>query len=887
MLYDSSSLLVGQAEFYGSKKAWKILPLLVGKKNPYLSNGFKGASNDVSQIKSWWDYNPNFNIGISTGKENGILIIDIDGDEGLKCLNTWQAQGHDLLEKPTCVSISGRPSRFSLSFWYKYPIKYDIGSNAKRLNAGIDIRANDGYVVAPPSVHPNGGSKYTWIHWTDELAEVPQWVLILLLAASAGRKTKRGKDISVSPWREPKPDWENAREQYLYLTGQVHIDGQEEPFTAWATNAKKALKGTDSFDVCINQSFVWPDENSHRRWETLRSIVAQASALLFRNKDTSRGYTPTLLYALMSDHVQQIPGEDEDWDSICWNMCVAYYLLDKTQQEQERVEAAEVEVVSTSIVSQIIAGAKTWGGELANKKASPGLWGLNCTSPEEWIKQRLVVFCNDSYFVMNQNGFFNRHPVKKEQIIAKLRIAGLGGTVVSLTRTTKTGETPVTPANIIDSHGYHVSSVKGVVGTPERQGAYLDQTNDEILVIPLYWRRSDLEPVFDERCDAWLREFLGKEYERGVQWIAHSLDFEGGPICALSLVGPKGAGKQMFMRGLAECINTQFFAQKEDLVGKFQGPLKRTGFLNCNEGFPKDSRYRNIPDAFRAYTAGDPILVEDKYVSKIEVNNPLRIVLTANDHDMLAELTGGQNLNIDSREAIAERVLHIDIPETAPKWLEEKGGPEFTKGWVMSHQGESDFVLAKHFLYLYKYCRKPQGSRYLVGGNLMEKDLATKFMTTKTTGALKVLQTLVKIVEGKASGLGDGVFIEKETQQIWVTISAIIDGYNNEVGRNSKDTLREREVGQILRLFREEGKKPVRTRRFTQKMAVWFDIRSDLLLEAALENGWPNIQLRKICNQAKVVELCGSDGIGSNQDSSGPKNSLVEKVHLLQHPQPS
>jgi hypothetical protein len=67
-----------------------------------------------------------------------------------------------------------------------------IGNTAGRLGPGVDVRADRGCVVAPPSPHASGGT-YSWAPGLapeeTPLEELPEWLLHLL---SAGRSGGRG-----------------------------------------------------------------------------------------------------------------------------------------------------------------------------------------------------------------------------------------------------------------------------------------------------------------------------------------------------------------------------------------------------------------------------------------------------------------------------------------------------------------------------------------------------------------------------------------------------------------------------------------------------------------------------------------------------------------------
>src|SRR5687768_6331825 len=61
-----------------------------------LTNGIKNATTDVEQINTWWERWPNANIGIATGGASGIVVADLDGEEGL--VSAKNLLGNDLLE---------------------------------------------------------------------------------------------------------------------------------------------------------------------------------------------------------------------------------------------------------------------------------------------------------------------------------------------------------------------------------------------------------------------------------------------------------------------------------------------------------------------------------------------------------------------------------------------------------------------------------------------------------------------------------------------------------------------------------------------------------------------------------------------------------------------
>ena len=49
-------------------------------KHPRTPRGAKDATTDPSQIKAWWQNWPDANVGIATGPESGLVVLDVDVD---------------------------------------------------------------------------------------------------------------------------------------------------------------------------------------------------------------------------------------------------------------------------------------------------------------------------------------------------------------------------------------------------------------------------------------------------------------------------------------------------------------------------------------------------------------------------------------------------------------------------------------------------------------------------------------------------------------------------------------------------------------------------------------------------------------------------------------
>lgn len=58
-----------------------VFPCNPDNKRPLTEHGFKDASTDTAQIRSWWREHPKAMIGVPTGAASGIFVIDLDVDE--------------------------------------------------------------------------------------------------------------------------------------------------------------------------------------------------------------------------------------------------------------------------------------------------------------------------------------------------------------------------------------------------------------------------------------------------------------------------------------------------------------------------------------------------------------------------------------------------------------------------------------------------------------------------------------------------------------------------------------------------------------------------------------------------------------------------------------
>lgn len=161
--------LLAHALAYG-RAGLPVLPLMPREKRPHgrlAPHGKDDATEDLDRISEWWTQCPNANVGVRP--RAGMVVLDVD----------VQHDGHitlrHLLEQYGSLQRTWQADTGSggLHLWF-----WATGEFRGQLGPGIDIKTDRGYLVMPPSIHPNG-RRYEWAT-DDPIARAPEWLLPLL-----------------------------------------------------------------------------------------------------------------------------------------------------------------------------------------------------------------------------------------------------------------------------------------------------------------------------------------------------------------------------------------------------------------------------------------------------------------------------------------------------------------------------------------------------------------------------------------------------------------------------------------------------------------------------------------------------------------------------------
>jgi len=151
-----------------------VFPCRARGKVPATERGCLDATRDPEQIAAWWTRWPTANIGIACGP-TGVVVIDLDGPEGIAAWRELLAAHPD-----TAPTLTARTGGKGLHLFWLAPADRPLGNSAGKIAPKIDSRGRGGYVLAAPSVHPNG-TPYRWpAGQPAAMAHLPGWISDLL-----------------------------------------------------------------------------------------------------------------------------------------------------------------------------------------------------------------------------------------------------------------------------------------------------------------------------------------------------------------------------------------------------------------------------------------------------------------------------------------------------------------------------------------------------------------------------------------------------------------------------------------------------------------------------------------------------------------------------------
>ena len=172
-----------------AQRGFHVFPLRPNAKEPATPHGHTDATTDADTIRQLWRvYGDECGIGIACAP-SGVFVVDIDfRNGGRESINNWEREHGQLPPHTLAVSTPG-----GVHLYFEAPEGIKLRG---KLCEGVDVKYQ-GYVVAPPSIHPSG-KPYVWIAGADDLQPAPPHLL-----AAVEKRAPEVPSSNVSPQFEP------------------------------------------------------------------------------------------------------------------------------------------------------------------------------------------------------------------------------------------------------------------------------------------------------------------------------------------------------------------------------------------------------------------------------------------------------------------------------------------------------------------------------------------------------------------------------------------------------------------------------------------------------------------------------------------------------------
>ena len=148
------------ARMYRDDLGWSVIPVREDKRPAVKWSEFQTRKATDEEMKDWF-ITKRLGVGIVTGKLSNLCVVDIDSADGEANL---MAVSPEVFRAPNVTTPRGGRHLYHL---YREGVGNKVG-----VIPGTDFRGEGGFVVAPPTIGPNG-KEYTWQVPLETLSDLP------------------------------------------------------------------------------------------------------------------------------------------------------------------------------------------------------------------------------------------------------------------------------------------------------------------------------------------------------------------------------------------------------------------------------------------------------------------------------------------------------------------------------------------------------------------------------------------------------------------------------------------------------------------------------------------------------------------------------------------
>lgn len=134
---------------------WSILPVKPEEKRPFMTNWLQYTKTRATKemAGNWFRNLSGAGVGAVTGRISNIVVLDVE---------SYCPTPIDELLRRYPTQLISKTGSGGYHLFYQFPTNVAKVSNRVKLFEGADLRADGGFIVLPPTIHPNG-NRYEWI----------------------------------------------------------------------------------------------------------------------------------------------------------------------------------------------------------------------------------------------------------------------------------------------------------------------------------------------------------------------------------------------------------------------------------------------------------------------------------------------------------------------------------------------------------------------------------------------------------------------------------------------------------------------------------------------------------------------------------------------------
>jgi hypothetical protein len=246
-------------------------------KHPLTANGFHDATTDPATIKTWHEKYRLANWATRTGDTrdggSGLVVVDIDVKSGGPA--TWEQLREEHSEPLQTVTVNTGGGGNHLFF--KYPVGQVIKSRTGAW-PGIDIRANGGYVIIPPS-QTTGRYMFELSPADNEIEDLPDWILTQL----DGHPKPGAVETPTIKSEDPEVAVDNLKSAYSMLNAlkKERTDDYQQWLEVGMSLYGLGQDGLVAWDTWSKQSEKYEPGACAAKWLTFTPALQDANRITF------------------------------------------------------------------------------------------------------------------------------------------------------------------------------------------------------------------------------------------------------------------------------------------------------------------------------------------------------------------------------------------------------------------------------------------------------------------------------------------------------------------------------------------------------------------------------------------------------------------------------